>query len=489
MIKTSAFTTRLLVIFRAIFSIGALVGVSMLVVPIVDFIYNEPISFSFLISGAILISIGYFLYRLKLPPPTLFEVAIIASTLWIILPFISTINLLIETDCAFIDAFFESISGFTTAGFTVFELSKMKHSILLWRSIMEWLGGVGFVIFAILIFPRFYTIARELYSLEVTKASPTLERILKFETTFYKTAIRILTIYGSLTFLAAIFYIAAGMTVFEAVNHALTTISTGGMSTYNQGFSSVLLYAPLAYIPAIAFMIIGGMNFANLNELITGKFKKILRSEELFLYITLLLFFLLLISLSSFFIENNNALLPPIFNAISALSTTGYHLGSISEFKDTTKVLLIIMMFIGGMSFSTAGGIKIFRILLILKKIKQYAQSIVLPPSVIKPIRIGGITISDAEVSQAFLLIILHIFTITIGAMIISMHGYSFIDSLFEATSVSSIIGLSTGIVSITSPMGIKILAIVLMLLGRLEYLQIFLILSVLFRKRIVKRR
>lgn len=467
-------------IIKAIFGVCAVIGFIMLIIPLVDLLYNDKISISFIISGVFLISAGYITSKIETESLTSFEAAIVAIASWIVVSLISALNLTIETHFSFINSFFESVSGFTGTGFTVFELKNMKPSILLWRSIMQWTGELGFTVFAILIIPYFYYIARTSYW---------IERPLKIESTFYKTAIRLLIIYGSLTLIGSISFMMTGMTPFEAVNHIMTTIATGGMSTYDMGYQIIFLRAPLTYIPVIIFMILGGMNFQDLNNLLTGKFRELMKSEELIYYLVIMLIMSFLVYISYLLIDKieNNTLTFALFNTISGYTTTGFNLGIISKLRDTTKILLIISMFIGGMSFSTAGGIKIFRLVLLMKKIKHYVQSLVLPQSVIKPVKFDERPVSEADFSQAFLIIIIHAFMITVGAIIISAYGYSFTDALFEATSAASCVGLSTGIVSMFAPLGVKITLIVLMILGRLEYLPLFLGLSFIIRKRIIK--
>ncbi len=465
-------------ILRAIFGVGTVVGIFMLIVPLVDLIYGDMISFSFLISGLILILTGYLLSRMKTQPLTSFEAATVAVVSWITMSVISAVNMSFETKYTFVDTLFESVSGFTGTGFTVFELKNMKPSIILWRSLMQWTGELGFTVFAILVLPYFYYIAREVYG---------VERPVKIEVTFYKTAVRLLIIYGSLTFVGTVLYMITGMSVFEAINHIMTTIATGGMSTYDDGYQLIFFRAPFTYIPMITFMILGGMNFQDLNNLVTGKFKELLKSEEFIFYLMMLTILSLFVYLSYLFIDK--APLFSLFNSISGYTTTGFNLGLISKLRDTTKILLVMTMFIGGMSFSTAGGIKTFRLLLLLKKIKHYAQSIVLPSSVIKPVKFDEKTVSEAEFSQVLFIIIIHALMITIGALIISVYGYNFTDSLFEATSAASNVGLSSGIVSVTDPFTVKITLIILMILGRLEYLPLFLVLSLIFREKIVKRK
>lgn len=465
---------------KAIFGVCSVIGSIMLIIPLVDLLYNDKISVSFIVSGVLLILVGYATSKIKTEPLTSFEAATVAVISWIIVSLISALNLSIETHFSFIDSFFESVSGFTGTGFTVFELKAMKPSILLWRSIMQWTGELGFTVFAILIIPYFYYIARTSYW---------IERPLKIESTFYKTAIRLLIIYGSLTLIGSISFMITGMTPFEAINHIMTTIATGGMSIYDEGYQVIFLRAPLTYVAVIIFMILGGMNFQDLNNLLTGKFKELIKSEELIYYLTILLIMSFLIYISYLLIDGikSNALTFALFNTISGYTTTGFNLGIISKLRDTTKMLLIISMFIGGMSFSTAGGIKVFRLVLLIKKIKHYVQSLVLPQSVIKPVKFDEKLVSETDFSQAFLIIIIHAFIITVGAIVISAYGYNFIDALFEATSAASCVGLSAGIVSMFAPFGVKIILIVLMILGRLEHLPLFLGLSLIVKKRVVK--
>ncbi len=473
-------TLNLSGIVKSILGICAVIGLLMLIVPLVDFLYNDKISISFFISGLFLILAGYATSRVKTQSLTSFEAAIVAVISWIVISLISALNLSIETGATLLDSFFESVSGFTGTGFTVFKLEGMKPSILLWRSIMQWTGELGFTVFAIIIIPYFYYIARSSYW---------IERPLKIESTFYKTAIRLLIIYGSLTLVGSISYMMTGMTPFEAVTHIMTTISTGGMSIYDAGYQVIFLRAPLTYIAVTVFMILGGMNFQDLNNLLTGKFRELQKSEELIFYLATLLIISFLVYVSYSLIDGikSNALTLALFNTISGYTTTGFNLGSLSKLKDTTKILLFVSMFIGGMSFSTAGGIKIFRLVLLIKKIKHYIQSMVLPQSVIKPVKFDEKPVTDADFSQAFLIIIMHALIIMIGAIIISAYGYSFTDSLFEATSAASCVGLSVGVVSMLAPLGVKITLIILMILGRLEYLPLFLGLSFIVRKRIVK--
>ncbi|MEM3832066.1 MAG: TrkH family potassium uptake protein [Thermoprotei archaeon] len=476
-------TLNLRGILRATFGVGTVVGMFMLIVPLVDLIYDDTISFSFLFSGLVLIVIGYLLSRMKTQSLTSFEAAVVAVISWIMMSVISAIDMCIETKYAFIDTLFESVSGFTGTGFSVFVLKNMKYSIILWRSLMQWIGELGFTVFAILILPYFYYVAREVYG---------VERPVKIEITFYKTAIRLLIIYGSLTFIGAVAYIITGMSGFEAINHIMTTIATGGMSIYDQGYQLIFLRAPFTYIPMVIFMILGGMNFQDLNNLVTGKFKELLKSEEFMFYLIMLMILSSLVYLSYLFVDNiktDNVIPFALFNTISGYTTTGFNLGLISKLRDTTKILLVISMFIGGMSFSTAGGIKTFRLLLFLKKIKHYAQSIVLPSSVIKPVKFDEKTVSEAEFSQVLFIIIMHALMIIIGALIVSAYGNNFTDSLFEATSAASNVGLSSGIVSMTDPFTVKITLIILMILGRLEYLPLFLALSLMFREKIIKRK
>ncbi len=459
-----------------------ILGVLMLSVPLIDVITGYPISMPFLIAGTILVLVGIASGKLVAQPLSLQDSLVVVSLAWPLISLEGAIVLMYTINISFIDAWFESISGFTGTGFTVLQgLDTMKPSIVTWRSIMQWSGELGFVVFAMVIFPYFYHIGRRAYG---------VERPVKIEASFYKTAKLLIKIYLTLTIAGLISYLYTGMNLYEAFNHILTTIATGGMSTYDAGYQVIFERAPLTYVPVMIFMFIGGMNFYVIARVFKGEIKILLKSEEFKAYVYSMVFLTILTVLSYIYVEGKDpiySLVAGSFNFISGMTTTGYSIGSIGELSDATKAVIIAGMFIGGMMFSTAGGIKAIRLLIVFKKLKDVAVKSVLAAPIEKRMSIDGSPLSESELSQALLFIILHGTMIFFGALYMSGLGYSFIDTLFEATSAAGCVGLSTGVVSPLAPVGVKITIMILMLLGRLEYVQLILLIAYVTGRRALK--
>ena len=275
--------------------------------------------------------------------------------------------------------------------------------------------------------------------------------------------------------------------------------------TYEEG--SFIQYALIRGLPAITyflgsrfygfisdstgsrriFMVIGAMNFYDIHNLVTGRFRELFRSEELKYYLSTITILPILTALSYVFLEGyppSYGLVVGIFNSLSGITTTGFSIGSLSTLRDTTKMLFIIGMLIGGMTFSTAGGIKALRLMLIFRKLRSFALSVTMSSYTFRKITIKETTLSEADIANALLLAITHISMVLLGATLITTCNYRFIDALFEASSAAGCVGLSVGIISASSPVLVKIVIMFLMLAGRIEYLPLYLMLSLLFSRR-----
>ncbi len=460
-------------ILKILSSLEGVLGALMLLVPLIDFMAGYSITKEFLIGGILFLLLGLLSSKIDAKPLTLLDSLVAVSLAWLLISFESAIALMYSINISFLDAFFESVSGFTGTGFTVLTgLDYMKPSIVTWRSIMQWTGELGFVVFAMVIFPYFYRIGRTAYG---------LERPVKIEVTFYRTAKALIKIYVVLTVAGIISYIYTGMNLYEAFNHVLTTIATGGMSTYDAGYQVIYDRAPLTYIPVMIFMFIGGMNFYTLAQLFRGEFSVLKKSEEFKGYAISMAILVVAMILSYRYVERTDiwyAITAGSFNLVSGMTTTGFSIGSIAELSDTSKAIIIVGMFLGGMMFSTAGGIKSIRLVIIVKKLKDVSLKSIISAPVERRLTLDQSVIMEPEISQALLFVILHATIIFIGATIMSIYGYNFIDTLFEATSAAGCVGLSAGVLTPTSPDLVKIVIIVLMLLGRLEYIQLTLIIA-----------
>ena len=466
-------------ILKIIGSLEGVLGALMLLIPLIDFLTGYEVSWLFFIGGVFFLLIGFISSKVEAEALSLLDSLVVVSIAWFLISLESSIILMYTIKIPFIDALFESVSGFTGTGFTVLRgIDYMKPSIVTWRSIMQWSGELGFVVFAMVIFPYFYRIGRTAYG---------VERPVKIEVTFYRTAKALVKIYVVLTLMGLVSYIYTGMNLYEAFNHILTTIATGGMSTYDAGYQVIYDRSPITYVPVMIFMFIGGMNFYIIAKLFRGEFSILKRSEEFRTYVISMIFLVAIMILSYIFVEKTDlyySFIAGSFNLISGMTTTGFSIGSIADLTDTSKAILIAGMFIGGMMFSTAGGIKSIRLLIIFKKLKDAALKSVIAAPIERKMTIDGSWLSEPEISQALLIVVLHMIMIFGGAVIMAAHGYRFIDTLFEATSAAGCVGLSTNVVSPTAPVGVKATIIFLMLLGRLEYVQLMLIIALATGKR-----
>ncbi len=466
---------RLKNVLFALSGLLAIVGFLMTLIPLTDLIVGDELSYSFLILGVALVIIGYMSFK-KAQSLTVIESLLVASLAWLIIPALSALILMIEVKIDFIDAFFESMSGFTGTGFTVLNPSTLKKSILMWRALMQWSGELGIVVFAMIVIPYFYETARAVYG---------LERPIRIGMNMYETAKRLILVYVTLTLVGFVSYVLSGLTPFDALTHIMTTIATGGMSTYSEGYNAIYAGSPNSITPFIVFMILGAFNFVVLYNLVTGNFREVLKSEEL-RYFIFILIILSVITGATYYVLEERDFLSGFFNQVSGMSTTGFNIGSLKSLRDFTKSLLILGMFFGGMTFSTAGGIKTLRLIMLLKKLNIYTEKIVLPPSVVKRVVIQGQSISDDEVSISFMLIVLYaVFAFVISSLITLFSSeYLFIDTLFETVSALSCVGLSVEVITPTAPPAAKILLILAMYVGRLEFTPLLVLRSLAARRK-----
>jgi len=462
--------------------LNMVVGLLMLSVPLIDLLTLQAISYYFLLTALALIASGYLLSRLKAPPLSTIESVVLASIAWPLISFEASIPLMLSLKLDFVDAFFESVSGFTGTGFTVLKgLDFMKPSIITWRSIMQWSGELGIVVFAMILFPYFYRYGARVYG---------LERPLKIEASFYRSAQRIASTYFILTLVGIIACVYTGMSLYEAVNHTLVGIATGGIPMYDEGYERVFQRAPYTYAPIMALMFLGGMNFMVLDKMLRGDLRSVKRSEEFRAYLILMLVVVLATILSYIVVDGyelDEALLAGVLNAVSGLTTTGFSLGDLHNLKPLTKIIIIIAMFIGGMSFSTAGGIKVYRLLVLVKKLKNSSISMITGGRFEKPVKVDDHVLDESEISTTVFFPLLHTLATTTAAALITTYGYDFIDALFESVSAASCVGLSSRVLTPTSPIGVKLVLIALMLFGRLEYVQVFLLIGYIAGRRILE--
>ena len=459
------------------FAIGVLLiilGASMLIPFFIQYIYGEENS-TFLSSASVTIFIGILLLLTNLEENrklNLQQAFLLTTLSWLSIAIFGSIPFLLsDLNLSFVDSFFESMSGITTTGSTIItNLDSTPKSILIWRAILQWLGGIGVIVMAITILPLLNVGGMSLFRME---SSDTTEKILP--RTREVTAI-ISIIYILLTFFCGIAYWSVGMNIFDSIAHSMTTIATGGFSTYSNSIGH--FQNPKIEIVSVIFIIMGSIPFIAYLKFVKGDKKIFLKDNQIkglfyILVISVLLMFLyLIISNKEYnFFEN---LRISTFNVVSILSGTGYVTSDFSMWGKFPLIFFLFLMFVGGCAGSTTCGIKIFRFqilkLFVLNQIKKLIY-----PNGIFPMKYNNKKISDPFIYSIITFIFLYFLIFFILAALISLDGLDFVTAI--SGSASAISNVGPGLGDVIGPNGnysdlpsfSKLILSLGMLLGRLE--------------------
>ena len=383
------------------------------------------------------------------------------------------------------DAFFETMSGFSTTGATIIQdVDNYPHGLMVWRCLQQWLGGMGIVVLSLAILPLITEGSMSLFSAEAT--GPTKEKI---HSKISFTAKIFWSTYIGLTALNALFLWLGGMEVFDAICHALTTLSTGGFSTKGAGLG--YWGSPnLEYI-TIVFMFLGGTNFTLFFYLFKGKFKKIFSNEELKYYILIILVFSLLIfsSLMLHHIEYSleNAVRDSLFYVVSMITTTGQITTNFMMWPPFVFTLLWIVMLLGASSGSTSGGIKVARIVLLVKN-SYYEFKRQIHPNAVIPVRYNDQIVQTQIINNVLAFVVVYMIVVLISTVLFTATGLNFEDAFGASASALGNVGpsigtIGTGNFSHFTPAA-KWLMSFLMLVGRLELFTVLILLTPSFWKK-----
>ena len=456
------------------FTLGILqmiLGVFMFIPIILQFVYSE-IDSSFFGASIVTIIFGtlFFLSNLDHDKKLNLQQAFLLTALsWLSiaifgsLPFIfSNLNL------SFTDSFFESMSGITTTGSTILSnLEITPKSILLWRAILQWLGGIGIIVMAITLMPIMNVGGMQLFKISSNDSS---EKILPKSK---EIALRLIYIYSSLTILCALTYWIFGMSIFDSLTHSMTTIATGGFSNYNESigyFNSI----PIE-ISSMLFIILGSLPFIVYIKFINGN-KKIFTSDiQIRTFIKIILIAITILSIYLIFYDGTKFNLRSIFfNVISILTGTGYVNAEFDGWGSFALVLFLALMFIGGCAGSTTCGIKIFRIQILYLFISNQLKKIIYPKGVFV-MKYDKNVIDNKFISSIISFIYLYFVIFFILAALLSLTGLDFVTAISgAATSISNV---GPGLGNIIGPNGnfstlpdiSKWILTLGMILGRLE--------------------
>ncbi len=459
------------------FLIGILLvvlGTSMLAPYVIQVILDEE-SHSFISASFVTIFIGvlFILSNLEKEFKLNLRQTFLFSTLaWVMVAAFGSLPFLLSTEkFTFSEAFFESMSGITTTGATIIsDLDNSPKSILLWRAIMQWLGGIGIVVMAITILPLLKVGGMQLFKMEGPDST---EKILPRT---IEVATIIISTYIILTFVCGLFYWIFGMTLFDSISHAMTTIATGGFSTHNDSIG--FFKNSNIEIVASIFIILGSIPFISYLKFAQGNKKIFFQDVQIKGLIYLLAFSILIMFFYLMFINYESSLLDKIrissFNVISILSGTGYVTDDFGLWGKFSLIFFLLLMFIGGCAGSTACGIKIFRLQMLLIFLKNQIKKLVSPNSVIIT-KYNNQKISDPFINSVIIFIFTFLFIFLIIAMLLSISGLDLITSISGAAS--SISNVGPGLGEMIGPNGnykqipdlSKWILSVGMLLGRLE--------------------
>ncbi|MEW9124792.1 MAG: TrkH family potassium uptake protein [Thermotaleaceae bacterium] len=428
---------------------------------------------SFLIPSALTILIGVVLRRWKNVnyevTLTLQEGGVIVILAWLGTVLVSALPFMLSGQLNFTQAIFESVSGWTTTGLSVVDVAEMSNIFLLWRSTMQFFGGAGIavVMLSAIIGPH----GLGLYNAEgrSDKLLPNVAKSTKL----------IMMIYSSYVLAGVLLYIAAGMPWFDAINHAIAALSTGGFSTK---VNSIGEYHNLKIeLITIILMILGTINFAAHFVLLKGQVKRFLKIGEIrfmFFLLSVAIPIVSFLSLSKIFGSLGKSIRVGAFEIISALSTTGFSTVSYSSWDSFAVFFMIILMIIGGGTGSTAGGLKLYRVYLMIKSLGWNIRGYLLPQNSIQQNYVtraeGKYYVSQQHIIDVSSFTVLYMITYVFGVAVIVLHGYPLQDAMFEFASSLGTVGLSVGITAPNAPVLVLWTQILGMMLGRLEFLVIF---------------
>jgi len=445
--------------------------------PVFPFTYSSGCAF--ILSGLIHLSVK----SSELNAPDRREAYLSVTLAWLIISLIGSLPYLISRSIPdFTDALFESVSGFTTTGSSILtDIESLPKSILFWRSMTHWVGGLGIIVLVIIIMPSLNIGGYNLFTLESSfheKIHPRIQSVGR----------RLLYIYLLLTLFETLFLLAGGMNLFESICHSFGTVATGGFSPKN---TSIADYSPYIQYVIMIFMLLAGTNFVIHYYIVKREFKKIRQNEELKFYLFVILFSGIIITGILYF-QAGRPLEPAFresfFQVISIITCTGFATTDYLLWPPVGWILLFFLMFFGGSTGSTAGGIKMARHLVALKNVGYAFRKLVAPNAVIS-LRVNQHPISNEDNNSILTFILWYLLVFFTGSMLLILLGSDVATASSSVATAMGGIGPGLGTVGPVSNFAhlseaSKITLAGLMLLGRLEIYTVIMLFTPWFREK-----
>lgn len=411
---------------------------------------------------------------------------VIVAITWIIISLFGTLPFILSgTIPNFTNAFFETMSGFTTTGATILtDIESVPKGILFWRSMTHWIGGMGIIVFTVALLPILGIGGMQLYAAEMPGVTKD-----KLHPRITATAKRLWGIYVIFTLLETILLMLGGMSLFDALCHTFGTVATGGFSTHSL---SIAAFSPYIQYVIVVFMILAGTNFTLHYFALHGQLRKVWKSEEFRYFIYLILagtvIITLVLALSKGGMAPEAALRTSLFQVVSIITTTGYITDNYLNWPGMMWFLIFLMMFIGGMAGSTGGGIKIVRQLLLLKNSLLELKRLIHPQAII-PVRMNGKVVSQDIIFKVMAFFLIYIIIFIIGSSVMALMGLDASTAIGATAASLGNIGPGIGMVGPEDnyafiPYVGKWFLSFLMMLGRLELFTVLILFSPSFWKK-----
>ncbi|HOP59688.1 MAG TPA: potassium transporter TrkG [Bacteroidales bacterium] len=475
-------------IIARFFSLGLIFeGLFMLLSAIVAFLYKEPSSILF--SGIFTIVIGILVYTPLRNEEKIYgnkEGYVIITGMWLLVTIFGTLPYLMTGAISnFTDAFFESMSGFTTTGATIMtSIESQSHGILFWRSLTQWTGGIGFIIISLSLLPVDKTL-----NIQLTLSEFTGQATDKIHPKTREATKRLVLIYAVLTLAEVILLKLSGISFFNAFCIAFSTMSTGGFSPTD--YSLTYLGNPLALVILTFFMFLAGTNMTIIYFTLKGNFKKILQNNEFKFYVIVVLSFVILGSFALWhgkIYQAGEAILNGAFQIVSIITTTGFYKTDYSAWSSLMTIIIFVLMFTGGTSGSASGSLKMARLCLAARNARKELIRIIHPNAVV-PVHFYHKVIPGHLIYNLLVFILIYFIIICISSLVISFMGYDFVTSFSTSAALLGNIGHSFGSFGpfntySSVPAGGKWFFSFLMFLGRLELISVLILLNRNFYRR-----
>lgn len=448
-------------------------SVAMQIGTVTSLIYGEKEAIYFVATGVVCAILGVLAVKVKKPKNmVLYQKAGFAATAlsWILLSLAGCMPFWLSGEIPhFIDAFYETVSGFTTTGSTILnDVEALSKGMLMWRSFLHWLGGMGVIVFLLAIIPKLGG-QQNIFLMKAESPGPiigkSVPRMRNYATMLYG-------IYIILTALEFILLLFGGLNVFEAINTSFSTAGTGGFGIYNSNAAAFDSY----YVQMViaVFMLLFGVNFSVYLCLIARKFKQSLKFEELWIYLGIVAVSTVIIAFNiSSIYKPYDAFHQSFFYVSSIISTTGFGLTDVNKWPELSKTVIIILTFIGASAGSTGGGFKISRIILLFKEVRKEFSLLVHPRNV-KLVKMDGKAVNHDIMRTTSMYLVLYIGVFAISFLLVSIDNMDFTTSFTAVAANLNNTGPGLGAVG---PVGnyadfsilSKIVFIFDMLAGRLE--------------------